>query len=93
MLTVTLTLVTAFVGGLAGAFLGAYLLRRLLADEQIRPVMQVIDPLTAAEIDQLANSWAAAHGQPAAAGGLLADKLRLAFTLRPKPQHRNRWRR
>jgi hypothetical protein len=95
MLIVTLTLIAAFVGGLAGSLSGQVLRRLRSKREQRRPALPVVDPLTAAEIDHVAAAWAAAHGKPAA-GGLLADKLRLAFGLRrpPRPfdQDEPRWR-
>jgi hypothetical protein len=96
MLIVTLTLIAAFLGSLAGSLSGQVIRRLRSRREQRRlPVSPVIDRLTAAEIDQAAAAWAAAHGKPAA-GGLLADKLRLAFGLRPpsRPfdQDEPRWR-
>lgn len=96
MLIVTLTLLAAFLGSLAGALIGQLLHHHRHPDtEQPRPISSAVDPVTAAEIDEVAAGWAAAHGQPAAAG-LLADKLRLAFGLRRRPrpfdQDEARWR-
>jgi hypothetical protein len=85
MLIVTLTLLAALLGGLAGALIGQLLHRLRPKREQPPAVRAIVDPLTGAEIDQVAASWAAAQGRPAAAG-LLAEKLRLAFSLRPSPR-------
>jgi hypothetical protein len=91
MLIVTLVAAAAFLGGLLGG-----LVRRRLDRRRAEPVTVerfVIDPLATAEMDQAAAAWSQAHGRPEI-GGLLADKLRLAYTLkhRPRPpEHRGRW--
>lgn len=89
MTILIVTLTAAFLGGLIGTLVGcAFLRRREEKDRQSRPVHPSPDPLTSASIDQVAAAWAAAHGQPAAKG-LLADKLRLVFSLRQPPRRFN----
>lgn len=97
MLMLILTLVVAFLGGLAGAALGQLIRHPTHKTVAVHPAAPPpIDPETSAAIDQAATEWAAAQGRPVAAGELLAEKLRLALGLRgsPKPfdQGNRRWR-
>jgi hypothetical protein len=91
MLIVTMMAAAAFLGGLLGG-----LVRRRLDRRRAEPVAVerfVIDPLAEAEMDQAVAAWSQTHGRPETEG-LLADKLRLAYTLkyRPRPpEHRGRW--
>lgn len=95
MLLIGLAVAAAFLGGLVGSLTGQLLLYRISrsAPAQHPPSRPTVDPRTDEEIDRLAADWAATHGQPGA-GPLLAEKLRLAFTLhRPRRpfDHEGRW--
>lgn len=96
MLTLALTLLVAFLGGLAGAAVGQLLMRQTRKPVATSTAPAPIDPETSAAIDQAAAEWAAAQGRPVAAGELLAEKLRLALGLRGSSnsfdQDNRRWR-
>jgi hypothetical protein len=84
--TIGLLFLAAFFGGLLGGLLGAFLTRRDTEDDRHDYVpAPVIDPLTSEQIDDAAEMWAEANDRPEAAG-LVADKLRLVYTLRRRPR-------
>lgn len=85
-LTITLLFLAALLGGLVGGLLGALLTRHGAEDDRRDYLLApVIDPLTSEQIDNAAEMWAEANDRPEAAG-LVAEKLRLAYTLRRRPR-------
>jgi hypothetical protein len=91
MLPVVLALfVGTFSGTVAGGLLSWWLLDRPSAEPVVAPDHLALDPDVEYQIDQAANQWAEAHHRPGAAP-LVADKLRLVYTLNQRRQRRRRW--
>ena len=85
-LLVAAIFLAALLGGLVGGLLGVLLTRRDAEDNRSDYLpLSAIDPLTSEQIDNAAEVWADANNRPEAAG-LVADKLRLAYSLRGRPR-------
>ncbi|HET7060273.1 MAG TPA: hypothetical protein VFH99_03105 [Candidatus Saccharimonadales bacterium] len=71
----------AIAGAMAGGLLAWWLGRRGRKARRLVDRLPAIDPEVLSDIDHAAKAWADAHGQPLAAAGLVADKLRLVYEL------------